>query len=75
MIKPLPVSSLDRLTLLPGEFSTRQSRSGRASPTFTATRAVVWKWKWEWEWENGPGRTAVAARGMARYKDRAWNMA
>lgn len=70
MIKPLPVSSLARLTVLPGEFSTRQSRSGMGSPTLTATGAVVWK-----EDNNGRGWTAVAARGMARHQDRAWNMA
>jgi hypothetical protein len=42
MIKPLPVSSLARLTLLPGEPSTR-SRLGSLSPTLTKTGAEAWK--------------------------------
>ena len=70
-IKPLPVSSFDRLTLFPGEFSTRTSRSGMLSPAFTATREVVWK-KWK---KTGPDRTAVAARGKARHTFRVVNMA
>ena len=42
MTMPLPLSSLARLTLLPGEFST-SSTSGRLSPTFTKAREVLWK--------------------------------
>lgn len=45
MIKALPLapSSLDRLTLFPGEFSTRTSRSGIRSPARTKAGVVVWK--------------------------------
>jgi hypothetical protein len=42
MIKPLPLSSLRRLTLWPGEFSTR-STSGSGSPTATHAGDEVWK--------------------------------
>lgn len=35
--------SLARLTLLPGEFSTRTSRFGMASPFCTNAGAVLWK--------------------------------
>lgn len=43
MTKPLPVSSLARLTLVPGEHSCRTSRFGRLSPTLTLDRADAWK--------------------------------
>ena len=43
MITPLPFSSLARLTLLPGEFSTRTSRLGMASPFWTKAGVVLWK--------------------------------
>ena len=36
IISPLPVSSLAKLTLFPGEFSVKTSRSGIASPAWTA---------------------------------------
>ena len=43
MMSPLPdVSSLERLTLFPGEPSTR-SRSGMRSPTLTKAGLVAWK--------------------------------
>lgn len=41
MINPLS-SSCDRLTLLPGEFSTRTVRSGIRSPTSTQAGREVW---------------------------------
>jgi hypothetical protein len=40
MITPLPVNSLERLTLFPGEPSTR-SMFGRESPVLTMARAVT----------------------------------
>lgn len=43
MITPLPLISLARLTLFPGEFSTRTSRSGMESPFWTKAGAVLWK--------------------------------
>lgn len=42
IIKPFPVSSLARFTLLPGEFSMR-STLGTLSPTFTNAGAEAWK--------------------------------
>lgn len=43
IIKPLPlVSSSARLTLLPGEFSTRTSMFGILSPTLIKARAELW---------------------------------
>ena len=43
MIKPLPLSSLARLTLFPGVPST-SSTEGIGSPTLTIFAVVVWKW-------------------------------
>lgn len=43
MMPSLPENSFARLTLLPGEFSTRTSRSGIGSPTRTGAGRVVWK--------------------------------
>jgi len=44
MIKDLPVLiSLLKLTLLPGEFSTKTSRAGILSPTLMKARAELWK--------------------------------
>lgn len=43
MITPLFLISLAKLTLLPGEFSTRTSRLGMASPFCTNAGAVLWK--------------------------------
>lgn len=40
---PLPLISLARLILLPGESSTRTSRLGMASPFCTKAGAVLWK--------------------------------
>jgi len=42
MTTPLPLSFLDKFTLLPGEFS-MSSTSGRASPTCTKLLADEWK--------------------------------
>ena len=42
MIKPLPLSSLARLTLFPGVPST-SSTEGMGSPTLTIFAVVVWK--------------------------------
>ena len=42
MIKPLPLSSLARLTLFPGVPST-SSTDGMGSPTLTILTVVVWK--------------------------------
>ena len=42
MMRPLPLSSVERLTLSPGEPSTR-STLGILSPTLTMVAAVVWK--------------------------------
>lgn len=43
MINALPVIVSDKLTLLPGEFSTRTSRLGSLSPTLMKARAEEWK--------------------------------
>lgn len=44
MIKDLPVLiSLLKLTLLPGEFSTKTSTLGSLSPTLMKARAELWK--------------------------------
>lgn len=64
MITPLPEISFDRFTLLPGEFSTRTSRSGTASPFCTKAGAVLW---------NGATRGMVA-RGARVARRRAANM-
>lgn len=58
---PLPESSLARLTLLPGEFSTR-SMLGMESPFRTKAGAVLWK-------------GATPARGRRVARRRAANMA
>ena len=42
MIRPLPLSSLAKFTLLPGVPSTR-STDGMESPTFTMVAVVAWK--------------------------------
>lgn len=58
-------SSLARLSLLPGESSTRTSRSGIASPTFTKARGVAWR-NWRLiELVDAAAAAAVGARGMA----------
>lgn len=61
MITPLPLISLARLTLFPGEFSTRTSRSGMESPFWTKAGAVLWK---RARWEKARGRE-VATRRVA----------
>lgn len=43
MIRPFPLISFARLTLLPGDPSTKTSRSGIASPFWTNAGAVLWK--------------------------------
>ena len=43
MIKAFPLIASLRLTLLPGELSTRTSRFGSLSPTLMKARAELWK--------------------------------
>lgn len=43
MINALPLMASLRLTLLPGEFSTKTSRLGSLSPTLMKERAEAWK--------------------------------
>ena len=43
MIKAFPVIASPRLTLLPGELSTRTSRLGILSPTLMKARDELWK--------------------------------
>lgn len=43
MINALPLIASVRLTLFPGEFSTRTSRFGSLSPTWMKAREEEWK--------------------------------
>lgn len=43
MIKALPLMASLKLTLLPGEFSTKTSRLGSLSPTLMKERVEAWK--------------------------------
>lgn len=62
---PFPLISLAKLTLLPGEFSVKTSRSGTASPFWTKAGAVLWK-KAVWDLAAGMRVARRRAANMIR---------